>query len=290
MMRDLRPLICTLGLTLALGACSMTPAEPPVAQAPRVAQTIPPEMLRMAEMALEDGLPNEARQRFTRLASMDPHNPWVRLGLAESLLAIDEVNHARDRFDELQSVEPVRARALQGKGLALMRQNRREEAITILTAATEADAALWRAWNGLGGLHDLGRHFDLSADAYNRALALRPDSGVVRNNMGYSLLLQGKPAEAARLLMEALQHEPRLDAAHANLRLALALQGRYQDARAGLTKDRQAAALNNIGFVALSRGDLGEAEAFLAQAIEASPSFHDRAAANLVRARALKGG
>jgi Flp pilus assembly protein TadD len=288
-MRDLRSLFCAIALTIGLGACSMAPAQPPVTQAPKATQ-VPPEMLRMAEMALEDGLPNEARQRFTRLASMDPHNPWVRLGLAESLLAVDEVSHARDRFDELQTVEPVRARALQGKGLALMRQNRREEAVTVLTAAIEAEPNLWRAWNGLGGLYDMGRQFDLSAEAYQRALALRPDSGVIRNNMGYSLLLQGKPAEAARLLMEALQHEPRLEAAHANLRLALALQGRYHDAKAGLTKDRQASALNNIGFVALTRGDLNEAEAFLVQAIEASPSFHDRAAANLVRTRALKGG
>ncbi|HLO78316.1 MAG TPA: tetratricopeptide repeat protein [Magnetospirillum sp.] len=288
-MRDLRPVLCSLAVTLALAACSSAPPPTPVAVAPKITP-VPPEMLRMAEMALEDGQPNEARQRFTRLAGMDPQNPWVRLGLAESLLATDDAAHAREWFDELQTVEAVRARALQGKGLALMRQNRLEDAATVLTAATEADPTLWRAWNALGGLHDIAKKFDLSAQAYERALALRPESGVIRNNMGYSLLLQGKPAEAARVLMDAIQHEPRLEAAHANLRLALALQGRYQDARAGLTKDRQPAALNNIGFVALSRGDLNEAEAFLVQAIEASPSYHDRAAANLLRARALKGG
>lgn len=288
-MSHLRPLCTALALTLSLAACAMPPVEPPAAKPQKVTE-IPPELLRLAEMALEDGQANEARQQYVRLAAMDAANPAVRLGLAESLLATNEVSAARERFDELQTVEAVKARALQGKGLALMRQNRREDALAVLTAATEADPTLWRAWNGIGGLHDFARRFDLAGAAYDRALALRPDSAVVRNNMGYSLLLQGKPKEAARLLTDALQHDPRLEPAHANLRLALAMQGRYGDARAGLTKDRQAAALNNIGFIALSRGDVEDAEAFLVQAIEASPSYHDRAAANLVRARALKGG
>ncbi len=288
-MRTLRNLLTAALVTLSLGACALPASQPPAAAAPRTVE-IPPEMLRMAEMALEDGLPNEARQRFTRLMGMDAQNPHVRLGLAESMLALDEVGPARERFDELQAIEPVRARALQGKGLALMRMNRRDEAVKVLSAAVEADPDLWRAWNALGGLHDFAHQFDLAAEAYGRALALRPGSGVIRNNMGYSLLLQGKPAEAARLLMDALQREPRLEAAHANLRLALAMQGRYNDARAGLTRDRQAAALNNIGFVALSRGDYAEAETFLAQAVEASPHYHERAAANLLRVRALNGG
>lgn len=288
-MSHLRPLFAALAVAISLSACSAAPVEPPVTK-PQKTTEIPPEMLRLAEMALEDGQPGEARQQYMRLSAMDPDNPWVRLGMAESLLALNDVASARDRFDDLQSVAAVRARALQGKGLALMRQNRRDDALAVLTAATEADTTLWRAWNGIGGLHDLGRRFDLATAAYERALGLRPDSAVIRNNMGYSLLLQAKPKEAARLLTEALQHDPRLEAAHANLRLALAMQGRYGDARAGLTKDRQATALNNIGFVALSRGDLDDAEAFLVQAIEASPSYHDRAAANLVRARALKGG
>lgn len=284
-----RPICTSLTVALSLAACSVAPVEPPVAR-PQKTTEIPAEMLRLAEMALEDGQPQEARQQYMRLVSIDPNNPWVRLGLAESFLATNEVSAARERFDELQSVEAVKARALQGKGLALMRLNRRDDALAVLTAATDADATLWRAWNGIGGLHDLGRRFDLATAAYERALALRPDSAAIRNNMGYSLLLQGKPKEAVRLLTDALQHDARLEAAHANLRLALAMQGRYGDARAGLTKNRQAAALNNIGFVALSRGDLDDAEAFLVQAIEASPSYHDRAAANLVRARALKGG
>lgn len=288
MSSPLRSALCTLALTLALGACATGPTEAPNVNAKAV--VIPPEMLRLAEMALEDGQANEARQRFTRLLAMDPENPYARLGFAESLLATDDVTHAVERFNDLQGIEAVHARALQGKGLALMRQNRKDEATQVLAAAVEADPQLWRAWNALGGLHDMARRFDRATEAYDKALALRPDSGVVRNNMGYSLLLQGSPDKAARVLIDALHHEPRLDAAHANLRLALAMQGRYHDARAGLTKDREATALNNIGFVALTRGDFGEAEALFVQAIEASPRYHDRASANLLRARALKGG
>lgn len=284
-----RPALAAIAMALALSACAAAPPETPVTRAPK-APAISPEMLRLAEMAAEDGLAGEARQRYARLVSLDPENPSARLGLAEALLALDEIAHARGLFEELESDEAMRGRALQGKGLALIRQNRRDEAAKVLALAVETDPDLWRAWNALGGLHDLARRFDQAARAYDKALALRPDSGVVRNNIGFSRLLQGRPDEAARYLMEALQHEPRLDAAQANLRLALALQGRYHDARAGLTKDRVAATLNNIGFVALSRGDFGEAEALLAQAIEASPSFHERASANLLRARALKGG
>lgn len=282
------PALAAVVVAFALSACSASTVERPVAAVPKPA--ISPEMVRLAEMALDDGLAVEARQRYARLAALDPENPWIRLGLAEAMLALDDNVQARNRFEELEDVDAVRARALQGKGLALVRMNRREEAMKTLELAVEADPGLWRAWNALGRLSDYSRDFIRSAQAYDKALALRPDSGVVRNNIGYSCLLQGKPEDAARHLMDALQREPRLEAAQANLRLALALQGRYHDARAGLTKDKLAAGLNNIGFVALGLGDYREAEAFLAQAIEASPSFHDRASANLLRARALKGG
>lgn len=289
MISNLRPALTVLAVTVALGACSAPPAAPPVVTAPKTVK-ISPEMMRLADMALEDGLVNEARQRYVRLLSLDPAHPGARLGLAEALLAQDDVVHARELFEELEAVEEVRGRALLGKGLTMIRQNRRDDAAKVLAAAVEVDPGLWRGWNALGGLHDLARRFEQSAEAYDKALALRPESGIVRNNMGFSQLLQGKPDQATRHLMAALSHEPRLEAAQANLRLALALQGQYEDARTGLTKDRLPAALNNIGFVALSRGDFGEAEALLAQAIEASPHYHERASVNLLRTRALKGG
>ena len=107
--------------------------------------------------------------------------------------------------------------------------------------------------------------------------------------MGYSQLQQGHPAAAIPLFAEALTLDPHSNTADGNLRLALAMVGRYDEAKAGVPPTRLADVLNNIAIGALSRGDTVAARAFLAQALDISPTYHRKAAENMLRLNATAG-
>jgi Tfp pilus assembly protein PilF len=203
--------------------------------------------------------------------------------LAEADLGLGAVGPAREGFASLAANEPVRARALQGLGLANLRLGDRDAALAALEAATAADAKLWRAWVGLAKLHDTRGEWDLAAQAYERALATAPDRGLVLNNRGVSLMARGDPAQAAKQFEQALQVRPDLPAAKANLRLALAMAGHEGDILASAATEELPQVLNNLGYVAMVQGDLSRAESYFYRAIEASPTFYQRAYENLQR-------
>ncbi|MGI9414898.1 MAG: tetratricopeptide repeat protein [Hyphomicrobiales bacterium] len=75
------------------------------------------------------------------------------------------------------------------------------------------------AWIALGATYDHLRRFDLSKRAYHKAVALVGPSPEILNNMGYSLLLQGRLVEARKRLFAALQMEPNNPHIQANIEL-----------------------------------------------------------------------
>ncbi len=99
--------------------------------------------------------------------------------------------------------------------------------------------------------------------------------------MGASYMMQKNYAEAARTFSKALEADPGFEKAETNLRMALAWQGKYAEAAAGTRRRELPSVLNNVGYIAILRGDYDRAEALLNQAMEASPSFNDRAWENL---------
>ena len=159
----------------------------------------------------------------------------------------------------------------------------------MLEQAVQADKGLWRAWNAIGREYDMRRNWERAEQAYGVALAA-PDAkiAVVLNNRGYSRLLQGRLDEASADLVRALESDPSLRLARTNLRLTLAARGDYSRAAAGGIGDDRAAILNNIGLSAALRGDYGQAETLLNQAMAARGEYYARASQNLELSRGLK--
>jgi Flp pilus assembly protein TadD len=81
-----------------------------------------------------------------------------------------------------------------------------------------------------------------------------------------------------------------LGVANANLRLALALQGRYGPALAGTAMTERARVMNNVGYAALLRGDLDKARSLFLGAMEADPGFFKEARRNLAYLETLEAG
>lgn len=275
-----RGLACAVVLIALSGCAGSRPPEVNEAALHSAAQS-QETTLAAAEADLAARRYQLAFQRLARLDKATMETARARHGMAETLLGLDRPREALTRFEALQADPTYQTRALQGMGLAHLAIGDAEQAAAELDRAVAADASLWRAWAGLGRALDQRKDWVAAAAAYDRGLEASPGSPVILNNRGVSLLLQHRYAEAATAFETAIAQDPTLETARANLRIALAWQGHYDEALVGLQPEERANSLNNVGFVAMLRGDHRAAQRYFAQAMEVSPTYHQGAAANL---------
>lgn len=247
-----------------------------------------PRLMELTEQAIAEARYSDAERLLVQLSVVEPKNPISPVLLAELHLATGLLDQSITEFDGLKDAPQVSARAMQGKGIALLLRGESEAAFKALQTAVQKDAGLWRAWNALGYYHDTLRNWAESAQCYQSALSANPNSALVYNNRGFSLLLQGRLPEAVADLTRAAELDPSLTEAGRNLRLALALNGEYSRAIFGVSGTGLSEALNNVGYVALLRGDYTAAEAYLLRAMEADASYNRIASRNLNYLKSIK--
>jgi Flp pilus assembly protein TadD len=266
-----------LALSLVLAGCagSRTGSSSSLKGAPDSA------ILMAADTTREAGHYAEAMEIYQRLLLSSPSLPAARYGAGECELALGHPENSVPLFDALVANAEFHARALQGKGLAQFALGQRDAAGRSLREATASDPSLWRAWNGLGDLADQGRQPGVAAGLYAKALALNPNSAIILNNMGFSLLSSGKYPQAIGEFRKALAFEPNNLTVQTNLRLALAASGDYAAALRSAPSEQMPDLLNDVGYIALRRGDYAAAERYLADAVDAGGSQSAVAARNL---------
>jgi Flp pilus assembly protein TadD len=235
-----------------------------------------------ADAALAKGDFNTARQGYRKVLTLVPGNSAARLGLGEVELVAGDPHQALDHFATVAAADQtLRPGALQGQGITLLKLHQPEAATPILKEAVTLDPGLWRAWNALGSIADSHHDWAAADEAYTKALSAKPDAAIVYNNLGISRMMRQDYTGAEQNFAKALALNPRLDEAVANLRLAQAWQGRYDDAIRGASDQALPQRLNDVGYVAMLRGDLGTAESLFLRAIAASPTYDTVAYKNL---------
>ena len=283
-----------VGLMLsALAACAggATQKDRPTVTA-EMAQATKERAMDLAERAVDERRFDDARKLVQRVLISEPGNLRAHLIQAEALRGAGQPGKAASSFEKILAKDELppqlAARAHQGYGLSLLFQGKPTTSREHLQKAVAFDRTLWQAWNGLGYLHDLEDEWDKSEFAYGQALAVRPDSAPLLNNRGFSRMMQGKSEAALADLQRSLRLDPELEVAETNLRLALASQGAYANALSGVPSEKRSDVLNNIGFMALIRGDYDNAEAYLRQAMDSDASFNKAAHRNLAYLESLK--
>jgi Flp pilus assembly protein TadD len=285
------PTVCAgwwVWASVVLAAVVLSGCATSADQTPATAEAAADSQDRLRERAaaaLQTRRATQAKQLYEAILTAAPDDPQALAGLGEAEILLSDydaaLEHSR-KAAELAGERPdLVARARQNAGIALLLTNRPEQAERELEAAVELDPMSWRAWSALGRARDARRAWAEAGTAYERALALAPDEATVLNNFGMSKLSAGDHEGAAALFVRALEASPDLAAAETNLRLALALDGRYEEALAGVGAVETPDVLNNAGYAALLRGDYVKARALFLQAIDASPDFYEPAWSNL---------
>ena len=278
--------------SLALAGCAVSegPERPKVDAITETSSAgeAPPEALALIGRALEDDRLTDAERLMDRIMLTHPRSLEARLLRGEILLAKGQPDQAMSVFSGLKDLPEVSTRARQGLGIAMMLTGAPDPAAEHLKAAVEADPSLWRAWNALGSYYDTKEDWAESNEAYALALAERPNDPMILNNRGFSYFMQDRLDEAIADIERALHLDPELTPAQYNLRLAHAWSGRYVRALSGATDAELPRVLNNIGYVAMLRGDYDNAEAYLMRAMEVDPTFNETAWQNLARLRNMR--
>jgi Flp pilus assembly protein TadD len=235
-----------------------------------------------AARALAAGRLGQAAQMIAAARSQGiTGEPLLRLE-ADHALASGATQDAYTSYKKLLLTHPADTLLLERAALAALRLGLVAEATSLLDRATLAPAASWRAWNLRGVAADLRGDFDEANSSYARASSLAPKEAAVLNNKGWSLMLQGRWAEAEAILQTAVQLDPKVSRGAANLELAQAAVRGGLPARLPKESDEAfAARLNDVGVIAAATGDKARAIAAFTRAIDARSDWFARAAKNL---------
>jgi len=285
------PLVMLTLIALAAAGCATTGRTPPPPAYPTAQEAV-----AAGDEAARRGELDRALAHYLRAAdaaSADTEETaevhaeiWLRVGAASD--AIGQRDRALNAYLKAIDLDPTRAEAHEGAALDLLARGRSAEAREHLTAATRLEPRRWRSHNGLGVLADQAGDHAGAITHYQTALDLKPESPMLLNNIGYSRFLANDLDQAARDFYAATELDPNYKPAWSNLGMVYARRGWYADALAILAKvTDEAKAHNDVGAIALARGDLAEAEGLLSEAVRLSPTYYATANRNLqlVRSR-----
>lgn len=274
-------LSCCVFALLILGGCQTTSATPDKASISAAASA-------KGISSFEEGKYRTAVNALEAALQVNKDDHASRLKLAESYFKLGKNDLAYKNYQKLSSIPEYRIDALQGIGLIELQRGNLDAAQQALDIVITEDRTRWRAWNGLAQAHDRKGEWDRSAKAYELALLNTDQSAIIYNNIGVSYMAQERFAEAAESFQAAIDHDKTLEAAKTNLKLALVLQDKDEEALSGDDAHDKAKALNNAGYAAMLQGDYVKAERLFLKAIETSPSFYKIPYNNLQALQSLK--
>ncbi len=211
--------------------------------------------LGLARYYKERGFPDVALEHYRIAATRYPDNAEVAVGLARTLDSLGQGIAGRDVLRQFVSAHPD----------------------------ASADA-----WSWLGILGDDAKDYSGAEASHRAAIRLRDNSDAFHNNLGYNLLLQGKPLEAVAEFRRALEIAPSSTLAKNNLATALAADPATALTELRLVAD-PATAHSNLAAILIERGELNGARRQLEAALRYQKD-HPAALSNLQLIADLEGG
>jgi tetratricopeptide (TPR) repeat protein len=199
------------------------------------------DLLRVLGRPLE-----EAEVAYRRTLELEPKSTLALFGLGACAAETGRLEQALERFEQLNRLVPDDADGWMGRGEALQRLGRFEEAEVSFRRALELDpenAALY----GLGTLAArAGRHRE-ALDLFQRFNKATPDNADGWRRKGEVLRILGHSGEAEDAFRRALELDPR-NAALKSLGMLLGQQDRHVDALELFQRYNQVAPADSDGW------------------------------------------
>lgn len=284
-----------IGFAATLSACAtgveVTPVNIQPVQQIKSDPFDPDATMTSAAKAFDEENYKAALEDFLKVTAFDPGRHDARLGAGESYLALGFHGRAARIFwqdnSDWQNGDYAEDIAM-GKILSGIYTGRYESIETAINDGMVLDPDDARLWNAKGRWHDGRGEWMDALSCYVAAMEIGQWRSGTVNNMGMSLLMQGRRDEAESKFMQAVDLSPETDIYNNNLRMAHILKGDLRKALDDITERRAANILNDAGYVAFNRENYRTAEKLFSKALEISPVFHADAQANLDRLRAQK--
>lgn len=244
-------------------------------------------------MALLLERPEEGLSALSRAARLAPRDPFVQLRWAEALLAADREEEADTAFQTVLRLQPDNARALLGRAQVLLRRGDIAAAIPLLEQASNHPTARKAALARLAEAYQRTSQTDLAERARQQAAETPPDppwsdpkivkisgyqvSRRARLQQATALLQSDRIDEGIGALKRLLRDHPDFIEAQLALARAWILVQDFTQAEADLQKvlardPRHPDACVLAGGLALTRGEIDQAERMYRQTLEVRPT------------------
>lgn len=271
-----------LVFTLGLAACDT----------PSIAEKEDPfgdsviDAAQINDLLLTAGDPNESVAYFEAALANEPERADFRRGLAKSLARAKRYPEAGRIYQEMIALgqdEPTDKLDYAMVSAHLQKWDEVEQVIGSVPAGLNTA----RRFLVEALLADHKQNWPAADAAYASAEALTTNPAGVLNNWGVSLMSRGALPRAESTFERALTFNSRLFSAKNNLAISRGLQGNYQLPVVPMTEKEKAIILNNLGLIALRRGEKNIAKGLLAAAVDTHPQHYAAAADRLAALEAV---
>jgi tetratricopeptide (TPR) repeat protein len=165
------------------------------------------------------------------------------------------------------------------RGVEFHQNGSLNQAIQEYKAAILADGRLAEAYSNLGAVYLAQKSYEKAAEAFNKALALKPDKPTTLNGLGNALYARGKAAEAKDKWAKAVEIDPSFASAYYNMGNALesekdekAALAEYMKAIEADPKKAMPDAYYRIGGILHKTKHLAQSRVFLKKSLEMAPN------------------
>ncbi|HTK33763.1 MAG TPA: tetratricopeptide repeat protein [Caulobacteraceae bacterium] len=190
------------------------------------------------ERGAADRLEPIARAAFwTREAQIDPGDAEAGIKLAKALRAMGQYEQAAQAADVVLVTQPKNLEALLEDGRAKIGAGQGFYAIETLQRAKAAAPKDWRPLSLLGVALEQSERPDEAKQAYDQALVLSPENPAVLSNLALYFAGRGDRVQAEALLRRAVARPGAGAQERQNLALVLGLQGKVAEAEKLIRQD-----------------------------------------------------
>ncbi len=246
------------------------------------------EALLKAANAIQEGKMDLAQLYYIKGFELQPTNIELLQKMAELYVHLEKYELAEVSFKLILKQQPNNIKVQEEYGLLLLKERKYQEAKTSLGAVV-AKQLSGSAYNGLGIIATVQGNLIEAEALFKKADRIVPNNPEILNNLGFALYSAEKYPEAMAYYNLALQIAPGFKKALYNYALLQGRLGNYDLAYDAFVKvSSEAEANNNLGYIAMMKGDYVKANEYLQEAIKFSPNYYKKANDNLKHLKDLE--